>query len=216
MTILVAAATAQEITPFTQTLRQDGFAGHQVEVFITGMGMLPAACNLYQKLAFQRTGLVIQAGIAGSYNPSLQAGEVVTVVQDAIGDLGAEAEGQFMPLGKMGFEDGVSPLFRDGWLVNKDLEKVQPPYKAVKGITVNRITDSQQIKDQMLAAWQPDIETMEGAALHHVCLQMQLPFLQLRSISNEVGERDKSRWKTQEAITNLNEALTNLVRNIPA
>jgi futalosine hydrolase len=31
---------------------------------------------------------------------------------------------------------------------------------------------------------------MEGAALHFVCLQEDISFIQLRAISNFVGERD--------------------------
>jgi futalosine hydrolase len=215
MNILIVSATQQEIAPFAEALPQ-GFRGHQVEALITGIGMLPAACHLHQKLAFRRTDLVIQAGIAGSYNPDFPPGQVVTVLQDTIGDLGAETDEQFTPLHQMGFQTADDSLFTQGWLINKDLQRVQPPYPAVRGITVNRITDSDLARAQMVAAWQPDIETMEGAALHYVCLQQQLAFLQLRSISNEVGVRDKSRWKTQEAIHNLNTALLQMLRTIPA
>ena len=52
---------------------------------------------------------------------------------------------------------------------------------------------------------------MEGAALHYVCLQEKVPFIQLRAISNYVGERDKSKWKMQEAITNLHNELLKLL-----
>jgi len=47
------------------------------------------------------------------------------------------------------------------------------------------------------------IESMEGAALHYVCLQTKTPFMQVRSISNYVGERDKQNWKMQESLENL-------------
>ncbi len=50
---------------------------------------------------------------------------------------------------------------------------------------------------------------MEGAALHYVCLQEQIPFVQIRSVSNYVGERDKTKWKMKEAIENLNTELYN-------
>ena len=52
---------------------------------------------------------------------------------------------------------------------------------------------------------------MEGAALHYVCLQQSVPFLQIRSISNEVGERDKSKWRMKEAVENLNTELIKLI-----
>ncbi len=54
---------------------------------------------------------------------------------------------------------------------------------------------------------------MEGAAFHYVCLQEEVKFLQLRSISNAVGERDKKQWKMKEAIISLNIELDKLVKH---
>jgi futalosine hydrolase len=48
---------------------------------------------------------------------------------------------------------------------------------------------------------------MEGASLHYMGRDLTIPFIQIRAVSNYVGERDKSKWKTQEAIYNLNETL---------
>jgi futalosine hydrolase len=53
---------------------------------------------------------------------------------------------------------------------------------------------------------------MEGAALHYVCLQQEINFLQLRSISNIVGERDKQKWEMKEAIANLNMELKKILQ----
>jgi len=56
------------------------------------------------------------------------------------------------------------------------------------------------------------IESMEGAAFHYVCLQEAVPFLQLRAVSNMIGERDKTKWLMKEAIDNLNKELIVLIR----
>ena len=53
---------------------------------------------------------------------------------------------------------------------------------------------------------------MEGAALHYVCLMEKIPFLQIRSISNYVGERNKRNWNMKEAIANLNKKLIEFVQ----
>jgi futalosine hydrolase len=55
---------------------------------------------------------------------------------------------------------------------------------------------------------------MEGAAMHYVCIQEKIPFLQVRSISNEVGIRDKSKWAIREAIVNLNEEIKKIINII--
>ncbi|ULT38317.1 hypothetical protein KRR40_24600 [Niabella defluvii] len=52
---------------------------------------------------------------------------------------------------------------------------------------------------------------MEGAALHYVALMEKIPFLQIRGISNYVGERDKRKWNFKDAIDNLNNELVRIV-----
>jgi futalosine hydrolase len=82
---------------------------------------------------------------------------------------------------------------------------------AVKAITVNKVSDSLIQKRQAMINFAPEIESMEGAALHYVCLQENIPFIQIRSISNLIGERDKSKWNFKEAIVNLNRELIKLI-----
>ena len=67
------------------------------------------------------------------------------------------------------------------------------------------MTDNALQVNELFEKFNPGIESMEGAALHYVCLLQKVSFLQLRSISNMVGERDKSKWAMKEAINNLNE-----------
>jgi futalosine hydrolase len=55
---------------------------------------------------------------------------------------------------------------------------------------------------------------MEGAALHYVCLMEEIPFLQIRSVSNLLGDRDKKGWKLKEAIEELNESLIALIQKL--
>ena len=83
--------------------------------------------------------------------------------------------------------------------------------RSVRAITVNKISDSLLQKQQFMLNYNPEIESMEGAALHYVCLQEHIPFLQLRTITNIVGERDKSKWKLKEAVENLNAELLKLI-----
>jgi futalosine hydrolase len=54
---------------------------------------------------------------------------------------------------------------------------------------------------------------MEGAALHYVGLMENIPFIQIRALSNYIGERDKTKWKLHEAVSNLNAELQRLIKN---
>jgi len=60
----------------------------------------------------------------------------------------------------------------------------------------------------------PVVESMEGAAFHFVCIMEKIRFIQIRGISNYVGERDKSKWKIEAAVNELNNQLINLINQI--
>ena len=52
---------------------------------------------------------------------------------------------------------------------------------------------------------------MEGAALHYVSLMEKIPFIQIRSISNYIAERNKRNWNMKEAVENLNKELISIL-----
>jgi futalosine hydrolase len=55
---------------------------------------------------------------------------------------------------------------------------------------------------------------MEGAALHYVCLMENIPFLQIRSISNYAGQRNKAKWNFNDSIQNLNRELVSFFNRL--
>jgi futalosine hydrolase len=117
-------------------------------------------------------------------------------------------QNQFQTIQQMGFSNEPEWYINNLHLLNK------LPYKQVKAITVSTVTDDANTILRVQQKWTADIETMEGAALHYVCQHQQTSYLQLRSISNVVGVRDKSQWHLKEAIENLNTALSNIIKNL--
>ena len=204
MRILVIAATRTEIEPF--------IAGNKVaEILITGVGVPATLYHLQKKLQQKTTDLVIQAGIAGSFTHDIGLSGVALVKQDTFADIGMEEKENFKSIFQSGFADKDAFPFSDGWLVNSNPIFSRSLLPAVKAITVNKISDSLLQKLQAVNSYAPEIESMEGAALHYICLQEQVPFIQIRSLSNIIGERDKSKWKLKEAIRNLNMELSLLI-----
>jgi len=67
---------------------------------------------------------------------------------------------------------------------------------------------------KMIALHNPDIETMEGAAFFRGTEHMQAKCLQIRSVSNYVQKRDKSKWNVPLAIRNLNNFVIQLIKTI--
>ena len=86
--------------------------------------------------------------------------------------------------------------------------------KKVAAITTNEITTSDEKIQFYKDAFSPVIESLEGAALHYVCLMEKIQFLQLRSVSNYVGERNKENWNIKDSIHNLNKELIRLLETL--
>jgi len=207
MKLLIVAATEVEIEPFIQHKEK-------ADILITGVGIPATVYHLTQKLMSEKYDLAIQAGIAGSFSERLNLGEVVAINQDTFGDIGIEEKENFQTLFETGFINKNNFPFADGWLVNEHsiLQSISLPL--LKSITINKISDSQFQTKIMSEKFGADVESMEGAAFHYVCLQQKTKFLQLRGISNYVGERDKSKWKMKPAIEKLNNELIKIVDNL--
>ena len=207
MQILLIAATPNEIELFINKYSN-------VDILVTGVGAPATIYHLQKRLQQIDYDFVVQAGIAGSFSTDIALGETVVVKQDTFGDLGAEEKRVFTPYFTSGLINGHEFPFANGWLMNPTTLPKNMELRAVKAVTVNKVSDSFLQKVQLIDAFGAQVETMEGAALHYVCLQEEIPFLQIRSISNYVGERDKSKWSIKESFENLNETLVTLIRQL--
>lgn len=207
MQILVIAATEQEIEPFTT-------ANSRVDVLITGVGVPSTIYHLQKRIQQVDYDCIIQAGIAGSFNNDIELEKVVVVQQDCFADLGMEEKGIYTPVFNAGFANKDEFPFTDGWLVNLTGPLLKTGLLKVKALTVNKVSDSELQRQQFISTFNADVESMEGAALHYVCLQEKISFIQIRAISNKVGERDKTKWKIKDAIINLNSELQILINQL--
>jgi futalosine hydrolase len=200
MNVLIVAATKLEIEPFIKL-------NLAVDVLITSVGVPAAMYHLQKKLQSKKYQIVIQAGIAGSFTSKLALGQVVIVERDCFADIGISEKGQFNSIFDTILADKNLFPYQNGWLINPTLIKEKVPVSLVIGVTINMVSDSATQRKMLKEKYNAEIESMEGAALHYVCLQEGVAFLQLRSISNMVGERDKTKWAMKDAINNLNREL---------
>ena len=202
----MVAATEMEIGSFIET-------NHSADILITGVGVPVSTYHLLKRIYQIDYDLVIQAGIAGSFDLAHPPGTTVLVSKDIFADVAIEENNQLYSLKEMGLAN-PELAFSTGWLENHNelLQKI--PLKKVAGITVNKVSDNTFQSQQYLKKYTPDIQSMEGAVLHYVCLNEAVPFIQLRTISNFVGERDKSKWKLKEALQNLNENLRSIISEL--
>lgn len=214
MSILLAAATAKEIQPFLDHYRRSDSIP-DVDVLITGIGLVSATYALAKQVSIKKPLLVIQAGIAGCFDKNIPLGSVVVIKQDTIADLSVMENNQLLTMFDTGLVKSTHIPYSKGWLVNPDKELMKRTrLKAVKAVTVNHITTSKQMIQQYRDKFNPVTESMEGAALHYVCLMEKIPFFQIRGLSNYIGERDKKKWNIKEAVSNLNKEIPGIITTL--
>ena len=218
MYILIVAATAGEIAPTVAFIKQHGFSvkEHETDVLITGVGAIATTYQLTSILQQSRPDYVLQAGIAGSFSNDLPLGSIVFVGEEMTGDCGAWENNGFSDLFDLKLLNENDPPFTNKGLPNPytaDWAHYQIPF--VRSISVNESTTQPARIELLKKKYNPATESMEGAAFHYVCLSEQIPFMQIRAISNLVGERNKGLWKMEEAIANLNTKLIELISALP-
>lgn len=205
MQLLITAATEMEIAPFLAH-------STDTDYLVTGVGVPACLYQLQKKLFSVKYDCVIQAGIAGTFTTDIALGETVLIGKDIFADLGMFENNQFQSLFQTDFIKKDEPPYTDGWLQNNPKLMDQFSLPKCTGITVNTVTDNTTIINEYKRLYHPMIESMEGAALHYVCGMQHTPFLQLRAVSNMVGERDKSKWNIAAAVHNLNNHLQEIVQ----
>jgi len=205
MRVIITAATNLEL---------DGCAKKASQVFkksklkisfhATGIGMLASGVKLTQLAATHKPELIIQMGIAGSYSKKEPLGKVMIIASESIADLGVRENSRFKDLFETGLQKENEVPFKKRKLINQGVKKVNLlKTNTAAAVTINEITTSAKRIKEIIAAHNPVLESMEGAALHYLGSLTKTPFIQIRAISNYVGERNKAKWKLKESIEQL-------------
>ncbi len=213
---LIVAATRFEVVPLLQEYNVRAFGTDGVfisdetdlSVIITGVGMVNTAfyMGLHKTALFDH---VINVGICGAFNRDLCIGQVVNVVGDTLSEMGAENGDEFIKLDDLnlgGSNTFVNQMQFESALLNG--------LKKVNGITVNKIHGNEESIQKIKAIYNPDVESMEGAAFYSGCRRLTENYYQLRGVSNYVEKRDKSKWNIPLAINNVNEFVIQLIESI--
>jgi futalosine hydrolase len=212
MRILVVAATSREIAPLLAQLRQRSAAparantytraDHDVDVLVTGVGMVSTAAKCSPSLSQQEYDLALNLGVCGSFDSALTPGTVVHVTSDCIPELGAEDDEKFLSIQELGLLGENEFPFKGGHLVN-DTPPVNPILSrlpTVKGITVNTVHGNPRSIAAVVNRFTPQTESMEGAAFMYACLIHGVSFAQVRAVSNLVERRNRAAWDLTGAI----------------
>jgi len=213
MRVIITAATHTEWMPSFQKINPKYVSNNKkfsVGFHESGIGMLASSVSLMKMFTQETPTLIIQVGIAGCFDKKIPLGKVFAIKDDFAGDIGVMENKVWKDLFDMKFDKPNDAPYEkkslpNPWLNQFNLLKL--PTK--KGVTVNTISTDKNKIELFSGRYKAVLESMEGASLHYIGRDLTAPFIQLRAVSNYVGERDKSKWKIQEAIYNLNETLLN-------
>ncbi len=213
MRVIITAATHTEWMPSFQKINPKYVSNNKkfsVGFHESGIGMLASSVSLMKMFTQETPTLIIQVGIAGCFDKKIPLGKVFAVKDDFAGDIGVMENKVWKDLFDMKFDKPNDAPYEKKSLPNPWLNQfnlLNLPTK--KGVTVNTISTDKNKIELLNGRYKAVLESMEGASLHYIGRDLTAPFIQLRAVSNYVGERDKSKWKIQEAIYNLNETLLN-------
>ncbi len=221
--LLIVSATSLEIKPLLVELGEGqemqnhvtrySYGQFQVDVLITGVGMVPTAVYTSMVLGLYRYDAVINAGICGCFNTEIPIGEVLNIVTDCLPETGAEEGERFLSLIDLNLLDQDEFPFNGGKLVNDSVfgSELIEGLPVSSGVTVNTVHGNAHNIAAFLQRTHADVETMEGAAFMFSCKLHKIRHIQVRSVSNYIEDRNIAKWNIPLAVQNLNLFLIELL-----
>jgi len=242
--ILIAAAVAGELEDLQKSLTgaverrigeqrvTSGRIGQQaVRLVVTGPGIANTVHGLTVAITAKKPALILQTGCGGGFREAgLKIGDVAIASGEIDVHLGIEPAGPEDALGALGFpviRKSGQEIFncypvhapeRDcalkslrGALSGSDVTVLSGPF-----ITVATVTASVARSGYLYRHHGALVENMEGAGAAHVAALYDIPFLEIRAVSNRVGDRDKTRWDLPLAFRNCARAVGAYLEHRPA
>ena len=148
---------------------------------VCGIGPVEAAAATARALAFHSYAAVLHIGIAGGRG--LGVGSLVIGEEAVYCDLAA----------------AIRLVDR----VHADDRLVAAAREALPGAQVLPIGTSAAVGGGAGGAGELAVEAMEGFGVLRAAALADVPAVEIRAISNEIGEPDRSRWQVTEAIETL-------------
>jgi futalosine hydrolase len=220
MRLLIVSATVHEIQPLLQHFefqqQKNIFSfqknHQQIDVLIAGIGSAIFTFHVMEYLQHHRPDAAIQAGFAGVKENFIELGNTFEIVADCFADNGAFENDNYKTLFDLNLMNENEFPFSKAMLANDS--KFPIPFHPIKkaiGRSVNLIEADENRLEKLNQKFHCDAESMEGSAFHHVMLHKKIAFKQIRSASNFIGERNKTKWEMKTSIENLSSFLINVV-----
>ncbi|MBI4680023.1 MAG: futalosine hydrolase [Nitrospirae bacterium] len=206
----------------------------------TGIGDVNAAHSATGIIEHFPIRYIINFGVGGAYpHARLEIGHIAIALKEIYSDKGViSSKGQKglkeigIPLVQAGRRKYFNEFPFDKNLVQKVLKRIThyashpspiplPQGEGVRGrvkagnfITVSSATGTYNRAIELEKKFNAICENMEGAAIAQVCAIYKIPMLEIRGISNIVGERDKRKWDLKLASENCQRVVLRVISSL--
>lgn len=214
--VLIVAAVEAEREAVRRGLAAAGDAS-AADVIAAGVGPAAAAAATALALAAGRYRLVVSAGIGGGFPGIAPIGSLVLADAIVAADLGAETPDGFLGVDELGFGSARAAVSAE-WN-SRLLEAWRRAGLAVTAgpvLTVSCATGTAHTAERR-AQLVPGAaaEGMEGYGVACAAERLGVPAVELRSISNLIGPRDRASWRIGDALLALERAAAAMAGELP-
>lgn len=226
MNLLIVSATFIEIKGLIERFNFKNFNNNLyniiidnncITILISGIGIANISYSLTKHLSLNKYDFIFNSGICGSFSRNLKLGDIVNITSEQFADFGIDDNGIFKTFFDIDVLDKNIYPFKNGVLINETKVDFFPEIgklKKVTSISVNTASGFEKNIQKIFKKFNPDVENMEGAAFYNICMLENLPFFEIRTISNFVENRNRNNWKFDLAINNLNDFFISLIESL--
>jgi futalosine hydrolase len=186
------------------------------EVTVIAGGIGPAAAGAATSIALMADPAfdhVISAGIGGGFEAAgVQRGEIVVASQIVFADLGAHSPEKFLDATSLGWS-GSTYSCNGAFVAGMRSQIANCGLRVHAGsiITVAAATGTDARANDLFTRYHAYAEGMEGAGVAHAATVFGKPMLEVRAISNAVGDRNVAAWDIPRALSALSRGASRIV-----
>jgi len=190
--------------------------GKKVRVLITGISPVNAALSLGGLIGSQKdVAGVVGLGVAGVFDlHALPFGTAVLVCEEIWPEFGLHGPAGMDPKA-LGFSLDADSVW-DRIALDPDLAAsnmglvLDPSWPRHASLTVAGVTGTEERAGVLFKRYGAHLENMEGFSLALGCRRAGIPFLEIRTISNQVGSRKPEHWDLKTALAGLKNVVQTL------
>ncbi len=224
--LLASAVIAKSTTAGSKCLIEGTLKGRHILLCVSGMGKVNAAHGATLLLTQYKPEALLVFGIGGAYPSSgARIGDIAIAKEEIAGDEGVLTRDGFkdtqyigIPLLKTATSTFFSAYPAAESLVKRSLESLHAHLAAGKNtvhvgpfVTLSTCTGTAARARELEERYHGLCENMEGAAAAQVAELHGVPWLEVRSISNLVEDRDVTKWNIPQAAQAAQKAVLHIV-----